>query len=188
MTTAAGKVPKKEKEKRQTPEERQEALRYNHMMYGPTAGELRPAVKKTNLGISYLKHPKFQSLMTAFRKGTASQFDVTDKGKVFTISTDGTHICFDGKVIYYARPLNKHEDNLLLDRAATVQYQGIDALVHLAVAVLRSLPELGSPQLSYIDQQFYYGIETLESGIAEQGPNLLVGCFKHSKVVEKARK
>lgn len=188
MNASPEKAPKKVKEKRQTPEERQEALRYNHMMYGPTAGELRPVAKKTNLGIAYLKHPKFQSLITAFRKGTAFQFDVTDKGKVFTISTDGTQICFDGKTIYYSRPLNKHEDNLLLDRAATLQYQGIDALVHLAVAVLRALPELGSPQLSYMDQQFYYGIETLESGIAEQGPNLLVGSFKHSKVVEKARK
>jgi predicted ester cyclase len=188
MNASPEKAPKKVKEKRQTPEERQEALRYNHMMYGPTAGELRPVAKKTNLGIAYLKHPKFQSLITAFRKGTAFQFDVTDKGKVFTISTDGSQISFDGKTIYYSRPLNKHEDNLLLDRAATIQYQGIDALVHLAVAVLRALPELGSPQLSYMDQQFYYGIETLESGIADQGPNLLVGSFKHSKVVEKARK
>ncbi|MBK9798011.1 MAG: hypothetical protein IPP58_16325 [Holophagaceae bacterium] len=188
MNASPEKAPKKVKEKRQTPEERQEALRYNHMMYGPTAGELRPVAKKTNLGIAYLKHPKFQSLITAFRKGTVFQFDVTDKGKVFTISTDGSQISFDGKTIYYSRPLNKHEENLLLDRAAAVQYQGIDALVHLAVAVLRALPELGSPQLSYMDQQFYYGIETLESGIADQGPNLLIGSFKHSKVVEKARK
>ena len=188
MTASPEKAPKKVKEKRQSPEERLEAMRYNHMMYGPTAGEMRPVAKKTNLGISYLKHPKFQGLITAFKKGTAYQFDVTDKGKVFTISTDGTHICFDGKIIYYSRPLNKHEDNLLLDRAATIQYQTIDALVHLAVAVLRSLPELGSPQLSYMDQQFYYGIETLESGIADLGPNLLIGSFKHSKVVEKARK
>ena len=188
MTTPPGKAPKKVKEKRQTPEERQEALRYNHMMYGPTAGEMRPAAKKINLGASYLKHPKFQSLMTAFKKGTAFQFDVTDKGKVYTISTDGTQILFDGKVIYYSRPLNKHEDNLLLDRVATIQFQTIDAFAHLAVAILRSLPEVGSPQLSLIHQQFYYGTEPLEAGVAELGTNLLIGSYKHSKALEKARK
>jgi hypothetical protein len=188
MTAAQGKVPKKEKEKRQTPEERLEALRYNHMMYGPTAGEVRPAAKKINYGAPYLQHPKFQSLMAAFKKGTAYQFDVNDKGKVCTISTDGSHISFDGKIIYYSRPLNKHEENLLLDRAATIQYQGTDALVHLVFAVVRSLSELGTHQLSFMNHQFYYGIETLETGIAEQGPNLLIGSFKHQKVQEKAKK
>lgn len=188
MTAKPGKAPKKVKEKRQTPEERLEALRYNHMMYGPTAGELRPDAKKINYGASYLKHPKFQSLITAFKKGTAFQFDVTDKGKVCTISTDGSHISFDGKVIYYSRPLNKHEDNLLLDRASTIQYQTTEALVHLAFAVLRSFPELGTPQLSYMRHQFYYGAETLEAGIAEQGPNLLIGSYKHHKAQEMGRK
>ncbi len=188
MTATPAKAPKKEKEKKQTPAERVEALRYNHMMYGPTAGELRPVTKKLNLGSSYLKHPKFQSLMTAFRKGVAFQFDVTDKGKTYAIATDGTQISFDGKTIYYSRPLNKHEDNLLLDRVAVVQYQTTDALIHLAVAILRSLPELGAPRLAHMNQQFYYGTETLETGIAEQGQNLLIGSFKHSKAQEKARK
>jgi hypothetical protein len=188
MTALTGKLPKKEKEKRQTPEERLQALRYNHMMYGPTAGEMRPASKKTNYGATYLKHPKFQSLMTAFKKGTAYQFDVIDKGKVCSISTDGSHISFEGKVIYYSRPLNKHEENLLLDRVAMVQFQTTDAFVHLAFAVLRSLPELGTHQMSFMNHQFYYGLETLEAGVADQGPNLLVGSYKHQKVQEKARK
>src|ERR1035438_1524819 len=171
MTASPGKAPKKVKEKRQTPEERLEALRYNHMMYGPTAGEIRPASKKTNFGAAYLNHPKFQSLMAAFKKGTAFQFDVVDKGKACTISTDGAHISFDGKVIYYSRPLNKHDENLLMDRSALVQYQTTDALVHLAFAILRSLPELGTPQLFYMNHQFYYGAETLEAAVADQGPN-----------------
>jgi hypothetical protein len=188
MTATPGKAPKKVKEKRQTPEERQEALRYNHMMYGPTAGELRPTAKKVNLGASYLKHPKFQGLMAAFKKGTPYQFDVTDKGKVCSIATDGTHISFDGKIIYYSRPLNRYEDNLLLDRAAAVQYQTTDALVHLAVAVIRSLPELGPPKLGYLNQQLYYGPETLEAGIADQGPNLLIGAYRHQKVQDKPRR
>lgn len=188
MTATPGKAPKKEKEKKQSPEKRLEALRYNHMMYGPTAGELRPAAKKVNYGAAYLNHPKFQGLMTAFKKGVAFQFDVTEKGKSYTIATDGSHISFDGKIIYYSRPLNKHEDNLLLDRAATIQYQTTDALVHLTFAVLRSFSELGTHLLSYMNHQFYYGPETLESGIAELGPNLLIGSYKHSKALEKARK
>lgn len=186
MTAAPGKAPKKAKEKRQTPEERQKALRYNHMMYGPTAGELRPVTRKTNLGSSYLNHPKFQSLMTAFRKGTAFEFQVTDKGRAYPIATDGTQITFDGRTLFYSRPLNKHEDNLLLDRVTAVQYQTTDALVHLAVAIIRSLPELGTHQLDHINHQFYYGAESLEAGIADQGQNLLIGCFKHSKPKERA--
>jgi hypothetical protein len=188
MTATPGKPPKKVKEKRQTPAERLEALRYNHMMYGPTAGEMRPAAKKVNYGASYLNHPKFQSLMLAFKKGTAFKFDVTDKGKVYSVSTDGSHIAFDGKTIFYSRPLNKYEENLLLDRTATIQYQTIDALIHLAFAVLRSIPELGTPQLSYMNHQFYYGVETLDTGVAEQGPNLLIGSYRHQKAHESARK
>lgn len=188
MTAAPGKAPKKEKEKKQTPEERLEALRYNHMMYGPTAGEMRPAAKKVNFGTAYLNHPKFQSLMAAFKRGSAFKFEVTDKGKVYTVSTEESHLSFDGKVIYYSRHLNKYEDNLLLDRAAVLHYQGIEAFVHLAFAVLRSFPELGAPPLSYLQSQFYLGGETLDAGIAEQGTNLLLGSFKHSKVLEKPRK
>ena len=163
MTGTPGKTHKKEKEKRQTPEERLEALRYNHMMYGPTAGEHRPAPKKINYGASYLTHPKFQGLMTAFKKGLASQFDVNDKGKVCTISTDGAHIAFNGKTIYYSRPLNRYEENLLLDRAAVVQFQTTDALVHLVFAVLRSFPELGAPPFYYMNHQFFQGADTLEA-------------------------
>lgn len=188
MTTASGKAPKKEKVKRQTPEERLAALRYNHMMYGPTAGEARPTPKKVNLGGAYLNHPKFQAMMSAFKKGTSYQFDVTDKGKVYTIATDGTQILFDGKTLYYSRPSNRHEEHLLLDRSVAIQYQAVDALVHLAVAVVRSMSELGSPQLSFMNHEFVYGSEPLEAGIADQGPNLLIGSFKHQKVVEKARK
>lgn len=188
MTAAPGKAPKKEKEKKQTPEERLQALRYNHMMYGPTAGEMRPAAKKVNYGTAYLNHPKFQGLLAAFRKGTPFRFDVTDKGKSYTVATEDSHITFDGKVIYYSRHLNKYEDNLLLDRASTVHYQGIEAFVHLAFAVLRSFPDLEAPPLSYLQGQFYLGSETLDAGMAEQGPNLLLGSFKHSKVPEKPRK
>jgi hypothetical protein len=188
MTAAPGKTPKKEKVRGQTPEQRLEALRYNQMMYGPTAGEARPAARKQNLGASYLKHPKFQSLMAAFKKGTAFQFEVTDKGKAYTVATDGTQILFGGRTLYYSRPLNRHEDNLLLDRTSAIAFQTTDALVHLAVAVLRSLPELGTHQLSHLNQQFYYGAEPLESSLAELGPNLLIGSFRHQKVVEKGRK
>jgi hypothetical protein len=186
--TTPGKAPKKPKEKRQTPAERQEAMRYNHMMYGPTAGELRPAAKKVNYGGAYLSHPKFQNLITALKKGTTFSFDVTDKGKVCAIATDGAHITFDGRVIFYSRALNKHEDNLLLDREVTVQLQTLDALVHLVFAVVRALPELGAPPFSYQARQFFLGAETLEAGIPTQGPNLLLGSFKHSKVIEKPRK
>jgi hypothetical protein len=188
MTQTSAKVPKKVKEKKQTPEERLEAMRYNHMMYGPTPGEMKPAVKKVDYGASYLKHPKFQSLMTAFRKGTAFKFEVTVKDHVCSIATDGSSLSFEGKVIFYARSLNKHEDNLLLDRAAMVQYQNNDALVHLAFAILRTFPELETPQLTYLHHQFYWGVETLDSAAADLGPNLLVGSFKHSKALDKNKK
>lgn len=184
MASTPGKAPKKEKVKKQTAEERQEAIRYIHMMYGPTAGERSLVARKVNLGTAYLSHPKFQNLMTAFIKGEHFQFSVTDKGKSYIISTDGTHILFDGKIIYYSRPSNRFEEHLLLDRVATVQYQTTDALIHLVVAVIRSLPELGPPQLTYVNHKFYYGSESLESAAAEQGPNLLIGSFAHKKVKE----
>ncbi len=178
MAAASGKTPKSEKAKRQTPEERQAALRYNHMMYGPTAGELRPAAKKIDFGGSYLQHHKFQSLMTAFRNGTEYQFSVAHKDKSYTVSTDGTHILFDNKVIYYSRAMNKFERNLLMDRTVMLQYQAIDAFVHLAFAVIRSFPELGTTPLSYRNNEFFYGAEDLGAGIPEQGPNLLIGAYK----------
>ena len=60
--------------------------------------------------------------------------------------------------------------------------------VLLVFAVVRALPELGAPPFSYQARQFFLGAETLEAGIPTQGPNLLLGSFKHSKVVEKGRK
>lgn len=188
MTAATPKAPKKEKVRKQTPEERLEALRYNHMMYGPTSNELRPAPKKVNYGASYLKHPKFQSLMTALKHGSEFKFEVSDKGKTYTISTDGSQILFDGKTIYYCRPLNRYEHNLLMDRSSLVQYQANEALVHLAFAVLQSLPELGTPLLSYRFDQFYYDGESLEAGIAAHGPNFLIGAFRHAAAPERNRK
>jgi len=187
MAANPDKAPKKVKEKRQTPEERLEALRYNQMMYGPTAGELRPPPRKINHGASYLKHPKFQSLMAAFKKETAFKFDVSDKGKVFPISTDGSHILFDGKIIYYCRPLNRHEHSLLMDRAAVLQYQSNEALVHLVFAVLKYFPELGAPKLTYVLGEFYLEGERLEAGVAAHGPNLLMGSYKHGNTQDKQR-
>lgn len=188
MTELSQKAPKKEKDRRQTPAERQELMRYNHMMYGPTTNEAKSTLKKIDYGISYLKHHKFQSLMTAFTKGTTYQFEVTAEGKPCSVATDGSDISFNGKTIFYSRPLNRHEDNLLLDKASMLQFQTTDALVHLAFAVLRSLPELGSHPLLYSNHRFYYGAEALESVPAEQGSNLLIGTYKHSKSPTKTRK
>jgi len=187
MSESPTKAPKKEKAKRQTPEQRMENLRYNHMLYGPTAGEMRPVPKKVDFGASYLKHPKFQSLMTAFAKGTAFQFSVTDKGKTYTISTDGTHLFFEGKVIYYSRPSNRYECNLLIDRSNALQFQAIDAFVHLAIAVPRSFPELGPVLLNVKNGEFFYGPDKLEASIAEQGTNLLLGTFRNGVAKEKPR-
>ena len=187
MTTTPGTAPKKVKEKKQTPAERQALMQWNHMMYGPTAKEARPVAKKVNFGASYLTHPKFQALMTALVKGAHYKFDVTDKAKTYTISTDGDHISFDGKVIFYTRPMNRYEDHLLLDRAVAVQYQNVDALVHLVFAVLRHFPDLGAPKLVFLNHQFYYGADTLETGVAEQGANLLLGSYRHNKVSDKPK-
>jgi len=187
MTGNSDKAPKKVKERKQSPQERLEAMRYNHMMYGPTEGELKLNPKKVDFGASFLKHPKFQSLMTAFKNGTAFKFDITASGKISTIDTDGSHISFDGKVLFYTRPLNKYEDNLLLDRAVAIQLQATDAVVHLVFAVLRSFPELGEPQLLYLHHKFYHGTATLESGAADQGSNLLIGPYKHNKTHERTK-
>lgn len=178
MTTAPGKAPKKQKAKSQTAEERLEAMRYNHIMYGPTANERRTVAKKVDFGAAYIQHPKFQSLMTAFKSGLKFQFSVTNKGKSYNVSTDGIHIFFDEKVLYYSRALNKFERNLLLDRTVMLQFKGNDAFVHLAFAVIRSLPELGSPQLSFRNNEFYFGLEELGAGIPVQGPNLMIGAYK----------
>jgi len=187
MAEIPGKAPKKVKEKKQTPQERQEALRYNHMMYGPTDGEQKLTPRKVDYGAPYLKHPKFQSLMKAFKNGTAFKFEITANEKLSTIATDGSQISVNGKMIFYSRPLNKYEDNLLIDRAAAVQFQAMDAIVHLVFAVLRSFPELEEGQLIYQRHQFYHGLETLDGGPAGEGPNLLLGAYKHTKVHERIR-
>ena len=187
MSEIAKKAPKKEKEKKQTPEERLEAMRYNHMMYGPTDGELKLMPKKIDYGVSYLKHPKFQNLMSSFKRGAAFKFDITSQGTLISISTDGSHISFGGKTLFYARPLNKHEDNLFLDRGTAIQYQTNDAVVHLLFAVLRSFPEMGEPQVMYMHHKFYYGNETLELGATEQGSNVALGTYKHNKPHERIK-
>jgi hypothetical protein len=188
MTAAPGKAPKKEKEKKQSEADRLAGLRRNHMLYGPTAGEMRPVLKKVDYGVAYLKHPKFQSLIAAFKKGTAFEFNVTDKEKVLTIATAESNISFDGKVVFYSRPSNRHEDHLLLDKQSTVHFQRIDAFVHLVFAVLKSFPELEAPPLSYLRHEFILGAEPMEAGIAEQGPNLLLGAFKHAHFQERPKK
>ena len=188
MTSPADKPAKKVKEKRLTPAERAEALRYNHMMYGPTAGERRPIAKKVTYGAAYLQHPKFQGLIAAFRKGAPFQFEVTDKGKACPIATDGSNISFNGRVLFYARPSNRYEDLLLLDRSVALQYQTVDALVHLVFAVLRSFPELEPPPLSFQNRAFHLGAETLDVGMADQGPNLLLGSYRHAKAQDQPRK
>ena len=188
MSAPSEKAPKKVKEKRQTPEARAEAMRYNHMMYGPTANEQRRVQKKLNLGAPYLAHPKFLALMEAFRKGASYQFEVTDKGRTFPVTTDGTQITFDGKTIYYSRQSNRYEDHLLMDRAVMLQYQTTEALIHLAGAVLKAMPELEAQPLTTLNQQLYYGIQSLEAGVEESGPNLLVGEFRHARSTERARK
>ena len=188
MTTKPAKAPKKERSKGQSAEARAEGLRYIHMMYGPTAGERSLVSKKVNLGAAYLDHPKFQSLMTAFKKGTIFQFNVKDKEKNYVISTDGSQILFDGRTLYYSRPCNRHEEHLLLDRVTAIQYQTTEPFIHLAVAVLRSLPELGPVKLTYVNHKFYIGSEPLESAAADQGPNLLIGSFEHSKSQDRVKK
>jgi len=178
---------KRIKEKRQTPEERLAALRYNQMMYGRTQGEQVLAPRTVDYGASYLKHPKFQSLIKAFKNGTAYAFDITSGGKVTSISTDGAQILFGGKILFYSRSLNRYEDNLLLVRATAVQFQGSEAAVHLIFAVIRSFPELESGQLTYSRHQFYAGLGTLTSSEADQGPNMPLGSFKHTKVHERVK-
>lgn len=188
MTATPGKAPKKQKAKQQTEAERLEGLRYIRMMYGPTAGEKSLVSRKTNLGAAYLAHPKFQSLMAAFRKGEAFQFNVTHKEKTFVVAAEGSQILFDGRTLYYSRPANRFEHSLLMDRTTVVLYQANEALVNLAVAVIRSLPDLEAPPITYINHKVYYGSEALEAVAAEQGPNLLVGSFRDKQAAEASRK
>jgi hypothetical protein len=178
---------KRIKEKRQTPEQRLAALRYNQMMYGRTQGEQVLAPRTVDYGASYLKHPKFQSLIKAFKNGTAYTFDITSGGRVSSISTDGAQILFGDKILFYSRSLNRYEDNLVLVRAAAVQCQGNEAAVHLIFAVIRSFPELEPGQLTYSRHQFYAGLGTLASSSEDQGPNMPLGSYKHTKVHERVR-
>ena len=189
MTANPAKPPKKVKEKKQTPEQRLAALRYNHMMYGPTEGEMRRTPPKVDYGAPFLKHPKFLALLAAFRNGGTSKFTVTAGEKTFEITAEDGHIAFNGRTVFYSRSLNRYEDNLLLDKPAAVQFQSSDPLVHLVFAILRSFPELEDPpQLHYMNHLFYLGLDALESLAEAQGPNLLIGSFKHTKVQERPRK
>ena len=188
MTETDKNPPRKTKEKKQTPEERLAALRYNRMMYGPTPNERRPVPKRVDYGAPYLHHPKFQSLMTAFKNGSDYQFSVSDKGKTYAVSTHESEILFDGKMIYYCRSLNRHENSLLMDRASLVLYQANEALVHLAFAVLLYFPEIGKPLLTYARNAFFYAEGPLGANIEKEGPNLMIGVFKHNKAQEKPRR
>jgi hypothetical protein len=187
VNTKPEKAPKKTKEKGQTPQERLEHMRYNQLMYGRTLTERKLAPKSVDYGASYLKHPKFQALMTAFRKGTAFSFEVTANGAAITIATDDSRITFGGKLLFYSRPLNRHEENLYLDRTTAVRVQESDPAVHLVFAVIKSFPEMEAPGLLFLYHKFYLGNESLDSTPAGEGTNLLIGSFPHSKAPERLR-
>lgn len=187
MDSKPEKAPKKVKERARTPQERLEHMRYNQLMYGRTKTELKLAPKPVDYGASYLKHPKFQALMEAFRKGAAFSFEVTASAGATTIATEESKITFGGKLLFYSRPLNRHEENLFLDRTTAVRIQESDPAVHLVFAVLRSFPEIASPGLLFLYHKFYLGNESLDSTPAGEGTNLLIGSFKHSKPLERYR-
>lgn len=180
-------APKKAKRKGQTPQERLEHMRYNYLMYGRTQTERKLAPKPVDYGASYLKHPKFQALMAAFRKGTAFSFEVKANGATTTIATEDSQITFAGKVLFYSRSLNRYEDNLFLDRTLAVRVQESDPAVHLVFAVIKSFPEMEAPGLLFLYHKFYLGNESLDSAPAGEGTNLLVGRFAHSKTSERPR-
>jgi hypothetical protein len=185
MAANPGKPAKKEKPRRQTEAERQEMLAYHRVMYGPTSGELRPALKKVDWGAPYLKHEKFLRLMEAFRVGGAAEFSVTDKGRSFAVATEGGHLRFHGAVLFYASPVNRYESSLLLDRTTAQRFQEIEAFAHLVLAVLRSFPEMGPPKLRLVAKEFWHGEARLEDGLATDGPNLRIGDFRHAPPKDK---
>jgi hypothetical protein len=187
VDTKPEKAPKKVKEKGRTPQERLEHMQYNHLMYGRTRTEMKLVPKPVDYGASYLKHPKFQALMTAFRKGTAFSFEVKANGAATTIATDESQITFGGKELFYSRPLNRYEENLFLNRTNAVRLQESDPAVHLVFAVLRSFPELEHHGLLFLYHKFYQGNESLDSSPTGEGTNLLIGPFQHSKVTERPR-
>lgn len=187
MDTKPEKAPKKTKDKGLTPQERLAHMRYNHLMYGRTQTELKLAPKPVDYGASYLKHPKFQALMAAFRKGASFSFEVTANGNAITIATEDSRITFGGKQLFYSRPLNRYEDNLFLDHTTAVRVQESDPAVHLVFAVLKSFPEVQPPGLLFLYHKFYLGNDSLDSTPVGEGTNLLIGPFKHSKASERPR-
>lgn len=188
MSDLPGKTPKKVKERRSQPPDMTKSVNYSQMMYGWTENERRMLPKRVDYGASYLKHPKFQNLMTAFKKGQTFAFDVITGGDTCSIATDGTQITFKGRTLFYTRSLSKHEDNLFLDRQGAVQLQTQEAAVHLVFAVLRSLPELGETGIRYHNKKFWLGMETLETDSSDLGTNLLLGSYQHMKPKDFLRK
>jgi hypothetical protein len=185
MSGTSEKAPRKPKEKKEPPPDMTESIRYSRIMYGRTTTELKLIPKRVDYGALYLRHPKFQNLMAAFRKGSAAQFDVTAGDSAFTIATDGTSISYQGKVLFYTRPLNRYEDNLFLDREAAVLFQAREPAVHLVFAVLRSFPELADSEIHYQYHKLFRGDESLESVPAGPGTNLLLGAYRNARPKEK---
>jgi len=188
MSESPGKIPKKVKEKRERPPDMTESIKHSNIMYGWTESERRMLPGRVDYGASYLRHPKFLSLMEAFKKGQPFTFDVTTNGVTCPIATDGTHITFKGRTLFYSRAFSKQEDNLFLDRKGVVQFQTQEPAVHLVFAVLRSLPELGEAQLKYHNRKFHHGMDTLETDSSEPGVNLLLGTYKHMKAKDFLKK
>jgi hypothetical protein len=181
------KPAKRPKDHRPTAAERLENLRYNQMMYGRTSTERKMQPKRVDYGASFLKHPKFQGLMAAFRKGAAASFEVTAGETTSTIATDGVQITFNDRTLFYSRPSGKNLGHLFLDRAAAVQLQGNEVVVHLVFAVLHSFAELEDPGVLYLYHKFYQGPESLESGPSGPGTNLNLGTFKHTRPSERLK-
>jgi hypothetical protein len=186
-SSAQDKPGKAPKERKQTAEERLAALRYNQLMYGRTTTERKLQPKRVDYGASFLKHPKFQELVGAFRKGAADRFEVRSEGGDCTVATDAGQITFNGKVLFYSRPSGKQVDHLYLERASAVQLQGNEVAVHLVFAVLRSFQELGEHGLLYLYHKFYQGPESLDSGPSGPGTNLDLGTYKHNRPHERTR-
>jgi hypothetical protein len=177
----------KQKQKREPPPDITESVRYSQIMYGRTTTELKMLPKRVDYGGSYLRHPKFQNLVAAFRKGTESQFDITTGDTVCTIATDGTTISFQGRKLFYTRPQNHYENNLFLDREAAVQLQTQEAAVHLVFAVVRSFPELGDTAIRYQYRKFFHGDESLESAPTGLTANLMLGAIRNHRPSDRAR-
>jgi hypothetical protein len=181
MSESPKNTPRKVKEKRQQPPDMTESVNYSHVMYGWTPNERRMLPKRVDHGASYLAHPKFQSLMEAFKKGQSFTFEITTNGVTCPVATDGTYITFKGRTLFYSRSLSKQEDNLYLDRKGVVQFQTQEPAVHLVFAVLRSLPELGDTRLRYHNRRFYQGMDDLETDAGDAGASLLLGTYRHMK-------